>query len=211
MFASLSLTGLSCCTAETLTTGAATMTTRASAEHHLRSKARAGKVDPNEAAEKLYGKRVEDWDDLELAHGRPRNNSGNFTGPVPAWITPLVEEEVKRRFGKVLRTKLGVVSLSSVAVLEKLMLDDGTSEDDRGRIWHRVAPGVRADIAKYLLDQIVGRATQPVDVNANVKLVSLLAQVVQQDGEGEPAVGFAERIDFQDAEEADPSEEEDAG
>jgi hypothetical protein len=89
------------------------------------------------------------------------------------------------------------------------MLEDGFSEDDRGRIWHKVAPGVRADVAKYLLDQVIGRATQPVDVNANVKLVGLLATVVTQGGEseGEPAVGFAERVDYQPEAGEEPDED----
>jgi hypothetical protein len=159
----------------------------------------------------LYGKPVGEWDDLELAHGRPRNKSGNFTGPAPEWLTPLIAEEAQRRFRQALKSKTNVVSINAVKVLEALMLEDGTTEDDRGRIWHRVAPGVRADVAKYLLDQVIGRATQPVDVNANVKLIGLLGNVIQQDGEGEAAVGFAERVEFQEADEDDPSEEEDTG
>lgn len=148
---------------------------------------------------------------MELAHGRPRNRSGTFNGPKPEWLTPLVVEEAQRRFREVVKAKVNVIGLGSIAVLEKLLQDDGVTTDERsGREYWRVAPGVRAEIARYLLDQMIGRATQPVDVNANVKLVGLLAQVVTQGADGDPAVGFAERVDFQgDAEE--PEEEEDTG
>jgi hypothetical protein len=179
------------------------------AAKRTRRQARTGETDPSQAAERLGWKPVEEWDDLELAHGRPRNAAGNFSSPKPEWIGPLIDEEVQRRFRETLRGKANVVSISAVAVLEKLMLDEGFSEDDRGRIWHKVAPGVRADIAKYLMDHVIGRPTQPVDVNANVKLVGMLANVVTQGGEGdgEPAVGFAERIDFQPEAGEEPDED----
>lgn len=182
-------------------------------KQNLRARARRGTVGAEEAAAGVGHKPVSQWDDLELAHGRPRAHDGTFRGETPKWITPLVNEEAERRFRQMLKSKANVVSINAVQVLEKLMMEDGVTEDDRGRIWHRVAPGVRADVAKYLMDHVIGKATQPVDVNANVKLVGLLANVVTQGdegGEGEPSVGFADRVEFVDAEATEKEPEEDA-
>jgi hypothetical protein len=42
------------------------------------------------------------------------------------------------------------------------------SEDADGRF--KVAPGVRLNATPYLIDQIVGKATQPVDVTAEITM-----------------------------------------
>jgi hypothetical protein len=183
-------------------------THRSETTSQVHTRARRGTEDIGEATEKIYGKRVEDWDDEELARGRPRNKSGNFTGPAPTWLGPSVQEEVERRFRERIRAGLHMVVLSAPDVLSKLMMNEETTTDERtNRIYWQVSPAVRADVAKYLVDHVMGKPTQPVDVNANVKLLGMLATAVVQGDGDEPAVGFADRVDWQSE---DPNEADEA-
>src|SRR4051794_35813754 len=43
-------------------------------------------------------KPLEEWDDEELARGRPRAMDGSFRGKSPDWINRQVHEEALRRF-----------------------------------------------------------------------------------------------------------------
>jgi hypothetical protein len=154
---------------------------------HIRQRARDGKMDPKAAAEALYGKPLDEWDDEELAWGRPRNADGNFRGPAPAWLTDEVRHEAVRRFADRVRTDLRLATTSATKVLRKLMEDE--SEDDDGRF--KVAAGVRLNAAIYLLDQVVGKATQPLDVTAEIKMAGLLGNVILNP-EDQPSQGFTE-------------------
>lgn len=173
-------------------------------------------MDPRTAAKVVYGKPLEDWDDEELARGRARGADGRFpTGPRPEWLTEEIDEEIRKRFQKRMRQGLGLAALSAADVLTRIMKDDRPMEDEDGGVtgW-LVSPSVRADIAKYLLDQVAGKATQPIDVSAEVKIQGLFASVVVnadgtsgQGSMGEEYEGEAEEVD---PDEVDPDEADDA-
>ncbi len=173
-----------------------------SPEVKIRRRARAGKMDPREAAEALYGKPISDWDDEELAHGMPRRSDGSFGGSPPKWLTEEVEAEAERRFRAAIRTHLKVSSLSATKIVTKLMEDESTDGDGK----FKVAAGVRLNAATYLIDQVVGKATQPVDVSAELKMSSLLAGVVINPGD-QPSQGFEEWDST--AQEVDPERDDD--
>lgn len=167
------------------------------AERAAREAARRGTLDPREAAKVVWGKPIDEWDDEELARGRPRNKSGNFTGPAAAWVTDEVSEEVLKRFRKRLREGLGAAALGSIPVLTKIMNDAREVEDSEGNVkGFVVAPATRADIAKWLLEEVIGKATLPVDVSGEVKFAGLMGHVIvnedgttSQTGEGEEFEG----------------------
>jgi len=181
------------------------------AERATREKARRGTIDPREASQLIWGKKLEDWDDEELARGRPRNKSGNFTGPAPAWLNEQIQEEVLKRFRKRLREGLGAAALGAVPVLTKIMSDDRQIEDEDGNVKGFVVnPGTRADIAKWLLEEIIGKATTPIDVSGEIKFMGLMANVVvnadgsnSQGGTGEEYVGEAEEVEPEEDEDDD--------
>ncbi len=126
----------------------------------------------------LY-KPIEEWDMEELARGRPRNRAGNFTGPPPAWLTPLLIKEAKDRLRVLTRDEIAVFSGDAVRVMHKLMTSEETDDDGKPM----VSASVRLQAAQYLLDQTVGKATNPVEVTGNVQLQHLMANVlVNPDG-----------------------------
>jgi hypothetical protein len=146
----------------------------------------------------LY-KPIDEWDMEELARGRPRNKSGTFTGPSPSWLTPLIIKQAKDRLRVLTRDEIAVFSSDATRVLHKLMVSDELDDDGKPI----VSASVKLNAAQYLLDQTIGKATNPVEVTGNVQLQHLFASVVvNPDGsEAHPV------IDGQVVEEEDDGEE----
>lgn len=142
-----------------------------------RARMRRSAKDLNRDAEILYKKPVADWDMEELARGRPRNRKGDFTGSKPGWVTPLILKEAQDRLRQLTRQELSVYAGDAVRVMANLMKEDGTDYDGKPL----VTPSVRLQAATYVLDQIIGKATNPVEVTGNVVLQSLMADVLVND------------------------------
>lgn len=149
----------------------------------------------------LY-KPIEEWDMEELARGRPRNRAGNFQGPAPAWLTPLIIKEAKDRLRVLTRDEIAVFSADAVRTMRNLMMS--TETDDEGK--PLVSASVKLNAAQYLLDQTIGKATNPVEVTGNVQLQHLMATIlVNPDGtESHPV------IDAQVVEDDDEDEDDEA-
>src|SRR5690606_18560963 len=62
----------------------------------------------------LYKKPLAEWDNEELARGRPRNADGTFSGPTPAYISAEVHEEALDRFTSVVRTGMRVATVDAL-------------------------------------------------------------------------------------------------
>src|SRR6478609_9046244 len=60
---------------------------RKQARARARRKMRRGEALMDDALIEIGWKPVEEWDDEELARGRPRNSLGTFTGRKPGWVT----------------------------------------------------------------------------------------------------------------------------
>lgn len=151
--------------------------------------------------EMLYKKPIEEWDMEELARGRPRNKSGNFTGPSPQWITPLVAKQATDRLRVLTKQELSVYAGDAVRVMHDLMTNEDTDMDGKPL----VSPNVRLNAAQYVMDQIIGKPTTPVEVTGNVVLESLMARVlVNSDGTPAHPIVDAEVVEDElDEEEAD--------
>jgi len=141
----------------------------------IRARARRlnGKVD--EYLE-LLGKPIEEWDDEELARGRPRNKNGTFQGSSPKWVTNAVREEAQKRFGTMVKSEMNHLTTGALEMLKTLMEDD--SRDARGR--PNVSANVRVDVAKFLLEHIVGKPTQRQESDISVKLQGILGMAIVQ-------------------------------
>lgn len=147
----------------------------------------------------IYGKPVEEWDFEELQRGRPRGPNGTFsTGLRPKYLTPQVLTEARKRLKILTRDELSHYAGAAIDVLKDLMSDD--REDHNGK---PITPStVKYQAATYILDQIIGRPTQAVEIEGNVKLEGLLAAiVVNPDGsEAHPVVeGYVEEITDDDS------------
>lgn len=140
----------------------------------------------------VYGKPVEDWDFEELQRGRPRGPDGTFSsGPRPAFLTPQVLSEARKRLKILTRDQLSHYAGAAIDVLKDLMTDN--REDHNGK---PITPStVKYQAATYVLDQIIGRPVAQVEIEGNVKLEGLLAAIiVNPDGsEAHPVVeGYVE-------------------
>lgn len=128
-----------------------------------------------------YRKPIEEWDIEELAHGRPRNDHGDFRGRPPVWITSIVMAEAKRRLRTMATDELAANVGDAIKVVTDLMNSD--DRDDDGRLI--VDARTRLDAAKFVVDHVLGKAKVRVDVDTGENLKQMLASaLVMPDGKG---------------------------
>jgi hypothetical protein len=151
----------------------------------------------------LLYKPIEEWDMEELARGRPRNKAGNFQGPQPIWLTPLIIKQAKDRLRVLTRDEVAFFAADATRVMHDLMQNNDVDDDGKPL----VPPSVRLQAAQYVLDQTIGKPTQQVEVQGNVVLTSLLAKVMI-DEDGEPAHPIIDAEVVEDEPEDDDEEDE---
>lgn len=123
--------------------------------------------------EQLY-KPIEEWDQEELARGRPRDKSGGFRGAPPAFITRELHEEAMSRFRQFVRDGMQGATIIGVETIEKILKDD--ERDDNGK--PIVTAATKLEAAKYLVDHLLGKPKQRVETDISVKLQALMATVM---------------------------------
>lgn len=128
----------------------------------------SGKI--STAFEDLY-KPVEEWDMEELAKGRPRAVNGTWAGSTPKWITPAIRDEAQRRLQTMGRSMLREQLFDAVKVVANLATDDETDDDGKPL----VPASVRLQAATYLIDQVLGKPTAKVELDAGQNLKDMLA------------------------------------
>lgn len=150
---------------------------RSESPKQLRARARRmaakGKQPPVEMIAKLY-KPLEEWDEEELARGRPRAKDGSFAGKPPAWISRELHEEIVQRFATIVKTKMNEHTVEALNVVNWILTCDDT--DDNGRLI--IAPGIKLEAAKFLIEHVVGKPTQRVEGDISVKLQAILGQAI---------------------------------
>lgn len=129
--------------------------------------------------EMLYQKPIEDWDNEELARGRPRNKNGGFTGRVPTWITPTIQKEAKKRL---LDETFGAMSMhvhSAIRTVVKLMTSEETDEKGKPIVDART----QLAAAMFLIENIVGKPKAIMEVQAeDFTRQALAGAIVLDDG-----------------------------
>jgi hypothetical protein len=163
---------------------------------HIRKRIRNRVVPLTEDIEMLANARkpLAEWDLEELARGRPRGPKG-FIGRPPVWLSPAIRTEAGRRLKVEAYSLLSGHVEDAIKVLCDLMLN---SVDDR----------IRADAAKFIIEHVIGKAKQQLDVEVGEGVKGMLARALvtrnKQTGE---LVDAHPVIDLTDA---DWSDEEDA-
>jgi hypothetical protein len=150
----------------------------------------------------LLYKPIEEWDFEELARGRPRNADGKFlTGRKPEWLTPVLQAEIERRLKTITREQLSVHVGAAIKVMHDLMSSTDTDEDGRPL----VPASVKLDAAKFIVEQVIGKAKVHVDVDTGDKLTAMLARaLVNPDGSSyEPKMIEGAAVDEEDDDPAD--------
>lgn len=126
-----------------------------------------------------HRKPLEEWDTEELARGRPRDQNGNFTGATPKWITPALVLEAKRRLQLRAFGDLSMAVGDAVKAVHKII--KSTDIDENGR--PLVSTRDRLDAAKFVIEMVLGKAKQRVDIEAGDTLRAMLASaLVMPDG-----------------------------
>jgi hypothetical protein len=153
-----------------------------------RAKARRLAKKGLEALQDAY-KPVEEWDNEELARGRPRNVAGHFTGPEPKWMTAQLAEEAQKRFSKLNRGELRVMIEEGMPLIRKILTD--TSTDKRGRPTTPIS--VKWDALKWLLEMEHGKPTTRIEGDISVRLQAMLGSVLVNP-DGAPSIALAEQV-----------------
>lgn len=122
----------------------------------------------------LYSKPIDEWDLDELAHGRPRNSEGRFSGPKPKWITTAIHEEAMTRYTSAVKSRMNATTVDALDVIKQLINDD--ERDDKGK--PIVPAGTKLEAAKFLIEHVVGKPTQRLEQDVSVKLQGILGQVM---------------------------------
>lgn len=130
----------------------------------------------DEEKKALLSKPLEQWDLEELARGRPRDKNGQFRGPAPQWISREIHEKALDLFKDSVRTNMRSLTVKSLEVLEDILENDEL--DEKGK--PAVPAGTKVDIAKFLVEHLIGKPTQPIQQDISLKLQGILGAVLVQ-------------------------------
>lgn len=119
---------------------------------------------------KLY-KPIEEWDEEELARGRPRAADGSFRGASPGWITRHMHEEAMARFKGLVEGRVRQHTVDALQTVQWILSNEDI--DERGR--PVIPASTKLDAAKFLIEHVIGKPTQRQEVDISVRLQALLA------------------------------------
>lgn len=145
-------------------------TKKVMSKKQIRARARRGQKITEAELDKLY-KPLEEWDEEELARGRPRAADGTFRGKSPSWITREMHETAMNRFKQIVEGRMREETVTALGVVNMILTSDDI--DDKGR--PLVGASTKLDAAKFLIEHIVGKPTQRLETDISVKLQGLLA------------------------------------
>ena len=141
---------------------------------------RRGKKMPEDVKKALY-KPIEEWDMEELARGRPRAADGSFRGAKPAYITREMHETAMENFKSMVRSEMNGSTVDALLVLTNLLNNDET--DNKGR--PVVTAATKADVAKWMVEHVLGKAVQPTTTDISAKLQLILGAAMVNPAEVE--------------------------
>lgn len=121
-----------------------------------------------------FRKPIHEWDNQELARGRPRNKDGKFRGAAPEWVSAEIHEAAMDRFKSIVKTGMRVATVDAIDVVKRILNDDTT--DNRGR--PLTAASTKLQAAQFLLEHVVGKPTQRIESDVSVKLQAILGTIM---------------------------------
>jgi len=145
-------------------------TKKVMSKKQIRARARRGQKITEAELDLLY-KPIDEWDEEELARGRPRAADGTFRGKSPSWITREMHEAAMGRFKDIVQGRMREETVTALSVVHGILTSDDV--DEKGRAL--VGAGTKLDAAKFLIEHIVGKPTQRTETDISVKLQGLLA------------------------------------
>lgn len=142
----------------------------------LRRQQRNLRAETPEEQQRKWGweKPLSEWDADELAHGYPRNSEGRFSRAKPQVVPRAVHEEAISRFRELAQQDMRVLVPEAIKLVESLITNEDI--DARGRMV--VPPSVKLQAAQWVIEHLVGKPVQPVEMDVSVKLQGILANVM---------------------------------
>jgi hypothetical protein len=138
-----------------------------------RARRKLRKLTPEEQ-EVLWGKDIHSWDLEELARGRPRDKKGQFKGAAPGFISRQMHEEIIARFETIVREEMNGHTVDALKLLGKVLNDEKV--DNKGR--PLVPASTKVDVAKFLIEHIIGKPKQRVESDISIKLQGILGHAI---------------------------------
>lgn len=129
-------------------------------------------------------KPIHEWTLEELARGKARKPDGNWPSISPKWITPMVQEEIRKRFREQAFEELSVHIGPAIKVLTDLL--SNTTKDDEGKPF--VTAREKIDIAKFIVEHVLGKPKAQIELAAGPKYKEFLANAIMLD-DGQPDYG----------------------
>lgn len=136
----------------------------------IRARARRGTKISDAEFSKLY-KPLEEWDEEELARGRPRDARGQFRGASPNWISRQMHEQALARFKGVVEGRMRQETVTALGVVRWILANEDV--DNKGKPVINASTKLQA--ATFLIEHVVGKPTQRQEVDISVRLQALLA------------------------------------
>jgi hypothetical protein len=115
------------------------------------------------------------WDDEELMRGQRRNKNGKFSGRPPKIVPKAVHDELVRRK----MSKAHDLLRDNIVAATEVLVDVAKDTD--------VDPSVRLKAAGMILDRVLGKAPENVNIRAQLEppwLEALRGGIVSLDDEG---------------------------
>lgn len=155
----------------------------------LRQKARrnrrrgeGGLQKSNDLMVQLY-KPIEEWDEEELARGRPRAKDGTFKGKLGEGFSLSVREEALDRFVDLIRGDMRTLTPKALKLVEWALTCEDV--DERGK--RVVPPSTALDAAKWVVEHLIGKPTQRIEEEISIKLQAVLGAAMVNPSGG-PAI-----------------------
>ncbi len=127
----------------------------------IRRKTAAYQADIDLLLEQQGYKPVSEWTLDELARGKPRDPiTGRWKTGMPTWITPRIQEEVRKRFREETFKGLSKYTMKALKVLGEML--DSEEVDHLGK--PIVSARDKMDAAKFILEHIIGKPNNKIEV-----------------------------------------------
>jgi hypothetical protein len=125
-------------------------------------------------------KPVSEWSLEELSRGKPKNpETGRWSSGRPTWITPRIQEEVRKRFREETLTGLTRHTTKALKILGELL--DSEETDHTGK--PIVSAKDKIDVAKFIIEHTIGKPPTKIEIGADEsKWRSVLAESVALPG-----------------------------
>lgn len=147
----------------------------------------------------LLHKPIDEWDEEELARGRPRDAGGGFRGKTPDWLPRALHEQAMARFKDIVKGELSSHTLLAVSQVKWIL--DCEDVDEKGR--PVVPPATKLQAAQFLIEHLLGKPKQEVKQDISVKLQGILLNAtVAGPSNGQPEAISVESW-YEDADEVD--------